>query len=185
MNIYFTASIIGKKHYLSNYQNILKTLESGNHKVQSDHIMKTSSDEIRIESEDARRSFHKKLEKWIINADCVIAEASYPSISVGFEISYALSKGKPVLVLYSGEHIPSLLVHYADEKLICERYHVESVGSIVAEFLGYVSSSTQPRLTFFVSPTIDHYLDALSKTKKVPKSVYIRNLIEADMKKNE
>jgi hypothetical protein len=36
----------------------------------------------------------------------------------------------------------------------------------------------------FISPNIGRYLDWISKVKKIPRSVYLRALIERDMKEN-
>jgi hypothetical protein len=49
MNIYFTASISGKKHYLSNYQKIIDILKKDGHKVTSDHIIDASENQIDME----------------------------------------------------------------------------------------------------------------------------------------
>ncbi len=37
---------------------------------------------------------------WIEESDCMVAEVSTPSHGVGYEIAYALDRGKPVLCLY-------------------------------------------------------------------------------------
>ena len=86
MNIYFTASISGRKHYLSNYQKIIDILQKDGHKVTSEHIIDASENQIDMETHEERERFHKQLKKWIIKSDCVVVEVSFPSISIGFEI---------------------------------------------------------------------------------------------------
>jgi hypothetical protein len=184
MLIYFTASIVGKKHYLSHYEKILKILSEKGITHLSDHIMKTSSQDLLTESEAKQLDFHKKLDDWISQADAVVAETSYPSISVGYEIALALSKGKPVLVLYSSDHLPSLLLHTNSEKLVCEKYTSSDLAERMNDFLEYIKGSIKPRLTFFISQKIDHYLENITKEQKIPKSVFIRQLIEREMKKS-
>src|SRR4030042_5477583 len=101
MTVYFTASIVGKKQYLGNYEKIISILKAGGHTVISDHIINTTECQIRMEKKEQRLEFQHRLEKWINSADFVVAETSFPSISVGYEISLALSHNKPVLVLYA------------------------------------------------------------------------------------
>src|SRR3990172_4236242 len=109
MTAYFTASIVGKKQYEPNYLAILHLLEQKHINVLANHILNTSENEIRLETREERLDFQDKLDSWISQADFVVAEVSFPSISVGYEISLALHRGKPVLVLYSNGHPPSLL----------------------------------------------------------------------------
>jgi hypothetical protein len=182
MKIYFTASIVGKKHFLTNYQKIISILEKHHHRVKSDHIINVSENQINMQSKPDREKFHKKLKKWIMDSDCVIVETSFPSISVGFEISLALNLGKPVLLLYTNE-APTLLSSYNDEKLLCEKYTSETLIGIVEDFINYAEGKCDQRFTFFISPTIGDYLEAVSRRKRIPKSVYLRRLIEKDISK--
>ena len=182
MNIYFTASIVGKKDYLLNYIKIIEILKSHGHKVASDHIIKASENKINMQSQLDREKFHKQLKKWIMDADAMVVEASFPSISVGFEISLALSLGKPVLLLYVNE-APTLLSNYNNEKLFCEKYTTATVNEIIDDFVLYAQGSADSRFTFFITSNIASYLEKVSRDKKIPKSVYLRKLIEKDMVK--
>lgn len=182
MNIYFTASIAGKKNYLSNYLKIVDILKSQGHKVTSDHIIKSNEFQINNQSKEDREKFHKILKKWIMEADCAVVETSFPSISVGFEISLALSFGKSVLLLYT-EESPTLLSSYESEKLICAQYKIVDLKDILADFINYVHGKSEHRFTFFISSQIANFLEEVSRKKKVPKSVYLRSLIEKEANK--
>lgn len=181
MKAYFTASIVGKKHLLDKYLKIISHLQNRHCEVIADHILQVTEDKIRMETKEERLQFHQQLENWIASADFLIAETTFPSISVGYEISLALHRGKPVLVLYNQGDPPSLLGHHADEKLICEKYSDDTLGDIINEFLNYIKGASDTRFTFFITPTISGYLEKISKKEKLPKSVYLRKLIEADM----
>jgi nucleoside 2-deoxyribosyltransferase len=182
MKIYFTASIVGKKHYLANYEKIVAYLKNKGQEVTSDHILKTTENEIRFEEKEERLKFHEKLEGWIKSCDVVIAETSFPSISVGYEISVAIHLGKPILVLYSEGHPPSLLAHHREDNLICEKYSTDTLCEIIEDFLNYAQDTSDSRFTFYITSHIASYLDDISLKKKIPKSVYLRRLIEKDMK---
>lgn len=180
MNIYFTASIAGKKYYLQNYLNIIEILKKNKHQVVSDHIISASEKTINLQTETQRERFHKQLRKWIMQSDCLIVETSFPSISVGFEISLGLNLGKPVLVLYTKE-APTLLSSYDDEKLICSKYDSGNLKGIISEFINYVEGKSDHRFTFFIDSAISYFLEEASKNKNIPKSVYLRNLIREKM----
>jgi hypothetical protein len=181
MNIYFTASIVGKKFHTANYERIIQIARKHGSTIQSDHVMKTTEDNTKEE----RLAFHKRLESWINMSDCMIVETTFPSISVGYEISLALHRGKPVLILYSEGDPPSLLFTQHEEKIICERYTPENLEEIIEDYLAYVQGNEDMRFTFFISSSIASHLNKISKKQKIPKSVYIRNLILDDMKERK
>jgi len=181
MLVYFTASIVGKKRFLKNYLHILSCFQSKNFDVLADHILKTTEQEIRFEKKEERLRFHSRLEKWIRSCDMMVVEASFPSISVGYEISMALQLHKPILILYCEGDPPSLLVHHSDEKVVCEKYTHSTLCGIVDDFVNYAQGAVDSRFTFFITPAIVSYLEKVSKKSRLPKSVYLRRLIEKDM----
>ena len=182
MNVYFTASIVGKKKYLTNYTSIINIVEKNGHSVKADHIINFSEHQINLQSVKEREKFHIKLKKWIMNSQCVVVETSFPSISVGFEISLALNLNKPVLVLYTNE-APTLLSGYNDEKMICEQYTPSTLKTIIEDFLNYVKGTSEHRFTFFITTEMNQFLEEVSKKRKIPKSVYIRQLIDSARRK--
>lgn len=184
MLVYFTASIVGKRHYLSNYLKVVDFLKGKNFKVLSGHIIDTDESQIRMESKEERYKFQSQLEKWITSCDFMVAETSFPSISVGYEIALASSRGKPVLILYNQGKAPSLLQEYRNEKLVCEKYTMNTMGEIINDFVNYVEGIDDTKFTFFIPTKIAVFLDKISKSAKIPKSVYLRQLIEKEMKDN-
>ena len=182
MRVYFTASIVGKKKHLANYLKIIELIRAKKFSIISDHIIKTTETQIHLETKEQRLKFSSQLEKWISSCDFLIAETSFPSISVGYEISIALKLGKPVLILFSEGEAPSLLAHHKDEKLVCETYNPETLSDIIDDFISYIQGTEESRFTFFITPEIALHLEDISKKEKMPKSVYLRKLIEKDIK---
>ncbi|MBP9691688.1 hypothetical protein KBD81_06440, partial [Candidatus Woesebacteria bacterium] len=97
LQLYFTASIAAKDQYIKKYEAIINHITDSGNTIIADHILNTSEREVNIASREKRLQFHEQLEKWIHSSDALIAETSFPSISVGYEISLALRVGKPVL----------------------------------------------------------------------------------------
>jgi hypothetical protein len=184
MNAYFTASIVGKKYHLANYLNVIDILKKHGYTVMSDHIINVGEKDIELQSKEKRLAFHCQLEKWINGCDVMVVESTFPSISVGYEISIALHRDKPVLMLYSEGEPPSLLAYHKSEKLICEKYTGVTLEPIIEDFLNYAHGGSDHRFTFFISSDIATYLEDVAKKQKLPKSVYLRRLIETDMRRN-
>lgn len=183
MNIYFTASSVGAKDYLSSYKKIVDYIKNKQHDVRYKHVFEDVEHMRTARPKEERVNILKKLEDWIISADCLVVESSYPSISVGYEIYLALQLGKPTLLLYSSGDPPSIFDNSDNEKLVIEKYTPQTMQSILDDFLTFASNKNESRFTFFLTAEISRYLETVSKKQKVPKSVYLRQLILQDKKK--
>jgi 2'-deoxynucleoside 5'-phosphate N-hydrolase len=181
MKAYFTASIVGKRWHLSYYKKIVEILNSHEVDVIADHILNVDEKDIQLQSKDIRLSFHTRLEKWINSSDFMVVESSFPSISVGYEISLAMFRDKPILVLYREGDPPSLFAYHKNERLVVEKYTDATLKPIIDDFINFAHSGSDHRFTFFITSEIARYLEDIAKKKKTPKSVYLRRLIETDM----
>lgn len=184
MKIFFTASIAGREVFGESYIAIVDKLRQLGHQVQADHILGVNRREIREEHTDERRvEWYKRVLKMISDSDVVIAEISYPSMNVGHEISIALEKEKPVIVFYKRGHHQVLLEGIRSEKFIRVEYDsIENEVEDLSDHLKYAQDQSESRFNFFISPKHQNYLDWISKHKKLPRAVYLRSLIEKDMK---
>jgi len=124
MKIYFSGSIAGGRDSLPVYQHIVSKLESMGSTVPSAHV----ADPAVLEHESilSPQEVCTRDLAWVEASDALIAEASTPSLGVGYEIAHALHLGKPVLCLYrrglfiskiiTGNTAPTLTVAlYADQ----------------------------------------------------------------------
>lgn len=185
MQAYFTASIVGKKHHQDKYKMIVDLFTQRGVDVAAAHILAIEEKDIQIQSREKRLAFHQQLEDAVNNADFLIAETSFPSISVGYEISMALDRSKPVLILYSEGDPPSLFAYHENEKIICEKYTPETLPAIIENFLQFVRGEADTRFTFYIASKQAAYLAKMGKKHRVPKSVYLRSLIDADMRRSD
>jgi hypothetical protein len=185
MHAYFTASIVGKKHHQANYERIVQMLQDKDVDVSSQHIISVTEKDIQLQTKEQRLKFHQNLENEINASDFLIAETSFPSISVGYEISMALDRGKPVLILYSEGDPPSIFAYHENQRIVCEKYTAANLDNIITDFLRYVRGEGDSRYTFYLSSAQAAYLDKQGKKHRVPKSVYLRLLIDTDMHNQE
>ena len=135
MNIYFACSITGGREDESVYQTIVQTLLDGNHQVPTAHL--SGSDVMALEEiVDPAEVFRRDIE-WINACQALIAEVSTPSHGVGYEIAYALSRGKPVLCCHrQGVRVSKMITGNPDSCLRVRTYRdQEDVVEIVQSFL--------------------------------------------------
>lgn len=185
MLAYFTASVVGKKYHLAKYRKIVDLLKERGVKVLDEHILDVSETDIQLQSKEKRLQFHRQLEEWVNAADFLVAETSFPSISVGYEISMALDRGKPVLILYHEGDPPSLFAYHENEKIISEKYTLDELPVIINDFLHFVRGEADTRFTFYISSKQASHLAKQAKKNRVPKSVYLRHLIDEDLRKSK
>ena len=118
-------------------------------------------------------------------ADMVIMEVSGHSMSMGYLISKALEMNKPVIALHKKEHVPVFIKGISDSKLIISEYTNENVEQVLEESFKKADSLIDVRFNFFVNPKILNYLDWVAQKRMQPRSVFLRNLIEREMKKDK
>jgi hypothetical protein len=188
MTIFFSASVYGKDQFGDRYQKIVDLVKSSGHRIIADHILLTSHEEIqKRSSKDDNRELKKILED-VKRSDAVFVELSHASTSVGFFIAQALNLGKPVIIFFGGTQEPHILksLESFNEKMAVVRYRdIADLEREVPLMIDFVSEVQDTRFNFFVSPSIATYLDWVSKEKRVPRSVYLRRLIDQDMSGND
>ncbi|HEX7017374.1 MAG TPA: hypothetical protein VF209_00495 [Patescibacteria group bacterium] len=186
MKILFLASVHGRKQYKEHCQKIVDLTKAAGHNVDAD--LEMTHEDMAAWDLKQNVSFHRQLLDKIKKNDVVFAELSHPSTSMGYLVATAIQLGKPVVIFFAGQEEPHLFrtLEETNDKLTIVRYM--SVGQLDEEVpiaLEFVNSAQDVRFNFFVSPEISSYLDWIAKNKKIPRSVYLRNLIDTDMNLQE
>lgn len=185
MKIYFTASARGKMLYDSNYKRIYEIIEELGNKNLDDLILKIDPQKFYSGNKDNRVDLYKRTVKLIKNADIVILEVSVSSLSMGYVMDRALEEGKPVILLYFKGVNPYFAGGIQDERLQVVSYSMETLKEVLNDAIEEAKERMDVRFNFFVPPKIVSYLDWVSKHRKIPRAVYLRRLIEVDMKRNK
>lgn len=180
MKIYFTASLRGKKNFQKEYQFIVRSLEELGHQIQ-EHILEIDPKKPEQESHEEKVKIYQKLLGLIKTSALIVAETSFSSVSVGHEISLALEFHKPVIALHLENHRPRFLEGNPDPKLQILPYNSASLKKDLKEALQIAIDQTDIRFNFFISPKTVAYLDWVAKNRKIPRSVFLRNLIKKEM----
>jgi len=185
MKIVFVAAhsqieVLGKY-----YKQINEVLEqNGENKVFSGYLF-SSEKEIESASKSQREKWYREGIHRVKSADLVVVEISYPSTAnIGHILATALEAGRSVIAIYHKDRDPFFLKGRVDERLMLVEYDEKNIKSVVKGALEYITSVQDTRFNFFISPEIGAYLDWISKKKRIPRAVYLRKLIEEEMKEN-
>lgn len=185
MIVYFTGSITSHEHNKKHYEHIVASLKHMGHEVIADHILNNNEEAVEKKPRTERLSFNRQVEQWIQSCNCMIAETSVPSVSVGYEIAMATRIGVPVLILHRTGEGPSLLAHHKNEQILVEKYTPATIASILEDYMAYVKDNRDIKFTFYLSRKYIMYMDEAAKTKQMTKSGYLRWLIEQDMQSSQ
>jgi len=181
MKIYFSASLSGKKLYLSNYQVIVDKLTGMGHEVFSDYFFKPEIEDVQNQTLEEHVAIHKNMAKMKIQSDLIVAELSFRSFAQGQEISSAFRIGKPVLGIYLYGKKPHLILNDAGDRLLLLEYNLTNFTDVLKQGIEYLVRGSNKRFTMILPSQIVDYLDIISRDDNVSRSEYIRSLIEKDM----
>lgn len=185
MKIYFTGAISSADEQVrKNYKKIIETLEKMGHVVITHFDPTKTGDMLRSQTEKESLAVQRRLSKWKKQADLVLVEGSTPSFGVGQEITEALMNNKQVIVMYLKGKRPHILASVGEDALYFAEYTMDELADVLHEHIEYAKSRSDTRFNFFISPEIGAYLDWVAQKRKVPRAVYLRRLIEEDMKQN-
>lgn len=184
MRAYFSAALFQKDKLGDKYKRIVETISKVGYQVFED-TTKVSLEEAINKSDKERVDYYKNVLKWIDRADVVVVEASFPStLSIGHEISLAVEKSKPVIVMYLEGRDPSFMLGLRSDKIIWVKYSDKDLEAGLRGALKQAKEKADVRFNFFVSPKILAYLDWVAKKRMIPRSVFLRDLIEKEMRKD-
>ncbi len=184
MKVHFIAAVDGSK---KDYKAIIETTKELGWEVITEHSLERSMDDIQKESEEQAELYAKKMIKWIKEADVILVEATRPVLGAGFELATALNLSKPVIVLYRPDkgETPYVLKGIQSDRLQVVSYNSSTLREVLKLALDYAQETQDTRFNFFISPKHQNYLDWIAKNKKIPRSVFLRRLIEEHMVKND
>lgn len=133
---YFVAPLSKKKELKVIYQKIVSILEDFGYKVYDD-VNRISYKKAQEMTPEEMKAYFKKVEKIIRNADIFVAELTYPSPSIGFEIGYASANSIPVLVLQRDTIKESLGAPFKAHKseIIQRKYNLENLRRKIEHFV--------------------------------------------------
>jgi len=98
VKVYLAAPMLGERPraMLDLVREIAATLVGMGHVILTPHVL---DDVLDVDRGSTPEEIYRRDAALLEEADVLVAEVSYPSLGVGFEIAYALLKGKRVIAL--------------------------------------------------------------------------------------
>ena len=142
MNIYFACSITGGRQDEAAYAALVTALLEDGHDVPTASLARPEVME--QEGRILPVEVYQRDSDWIDACDALVAEVSTPSHGVGYEIAYALSKGKPVLCCYrQGRRVSKMLLGNPHPNLQVRLYSSEAeLAQAARSFLDNITSAS-------------------------------------------
>jgi hypothetical protein len=187
MKVMLISTIRGKESNAEAISTIVRAIETAGNTCFHDHLSSATQQSLDNMKKEENLNFHRSIIEKIKESDVVVSESSHESLSVGYLISTAIDLGKPVIIFYNASSAaPNIFPTLSETgKIYVVKYStVTELTGLVSEYIDYANEQVDVRFNFFISPKIGQYLDWVSRNKKLPRSVYLRNLIEADMERN-
>ncbi len=185
MKAFFTGSPRALKSYREEHQLIYDAISKCGYDHLSDLVISADPEQFYEKSHEEVLKHYRNTIECLKKADIIISEATLHSMSMGYLVEKALGMGKPVIVFHIENLTPFFFTGIDNEKLQIVAYNKSNVLQLTKEALEYAASVQDIRFNFFIPSSISQFLDTVSKVKKIPRSVYIRSLIEKDMQTPE
>ncbi len=130
---------------------------------------------------DRKRNFNL-ITKAIDRCDFVVIEFTVPNFSSSHQITYAITRQKPVLVLRleKDNSFADSYLEWIDSKLITIKdYEIGEVDQVLKEFIGFNTIGRGlKRYNVVLDDKHKYYLDWASEKKKESRSEIIRNALD-------
>ena len=185
MKVYFTASARGKNQYSVQYKQIFEKITDLGHTHLDEFLFEVDEENLYDGAHEDQVRLYEKAMHLIKSSDVVILEVSIHSLSMGYVLHKALETGKPVIALFLKGNEPYFALGIDNDKLQVVEYEVDNLKDRLSEALDYSQDQMDTRFNFFISPKHQNYLDWISKEKKIPRAVFLRDLIEREMEADD
>lgn len=124
MEIYFSCSLTGGRADQPVYARLVAHLQALGHHVLTAHLATPSA--WAEDGAHAPEAIFERDTAWIRQSGAVVAEVSTPSHGVGFEVAYALERGRPVLCLArEGVKVSKMLTGIRQDGFAFRTYRTE------------------------------------------------------------
>lgn len=184
MKIYFASALRGVKKYSAVYKRAYEIIRELGHVNLSEILLDPNAESIYNGSLKQITQYYNDSMKAVKDCDICIVESSIQSMSMGYIMDRALESGKPLIVLHQSSNEPFFFSGIKNDKLHIWEYTIDDLKEVIGQAIEDAKEQMDVRFNFFVSPKIVNYLDWISRKKRMPRAVYLRRLIEKDMKVN-
>jgi hypothetical protein len=181
---YFVSALASRSKFLPIFQKIADHLREKGFEVWDD-VNKVTLEQARSFTDNEIKKYFTEVEKRIRNCDIFVAEISHNSLSVGYEIGYAIARSKPALILKTeelrSEGLGAPIRGNASKLINVHYYDEQNLTKEIDKFLRKAEKGIfVKRLPIeFTQEQVDHVQRMQLETGKSFNAV-VRDIIQAD-----
>lgn len=187
MKIGFLSAKRAEGQYKEEFEKIVSYFESLGHQVV--HHMDVSLEKVLPLSYADRQDLFMKFYEQLAECDLVFVETSIQSTQVGFGLAYLRLKGRPTVILSQGDitnqFFPKGDVYSNWDNMMAYQYNKANIKEVVDDALSYMQPHIEKRFTIIFPAHLLAKVEGKAQKLAMPKSVYIRQLIEKDLTTSE
>lgn len=189
MKVFFTCSTKSIDKRAKYYREIRDQIITQGHQINRDWIDYSINVAQRNIPDIPSPAYYKDVMSAILTADVVVVDTSVKSMSVGHQITYALQKEKPVLVLRHkerGKELEKLFIEGSEsEKLYIEEYKNSSdIKKILKNFFSKFDDKSVRRFNLALTLSEDNYISWASFNYKKSKTEVVQEAIDKTAEKD-
>ena len=189
MNAYFTCTVARNEDNIRVLGRVEQAAKLERFKVSSIYTRFSNLDEYRKLNDEEAFTVFRKSEKVLKDSDVLIADVSYPSNRIGFEIATAISQKKPVLAIQdtrvNSKLSPPVQGNKSKHLKLLQFSDDQEMQDGIQRFLSDAKKQVDSKFILIISPEIDKYLEWASQERRVHKAQVVRNAIEGAIGKDK
>jgi hypothetical protein len=192
MKVYFTASTAEFSKHRAQYWAIRDFLVAGGHTLTRDWLRETDSRIEGLEKKDLLdvKEIYKGCMKAIQEADLVVIDDTVSNFSTGHQITIALQRQKPTLVLWGApkhKHFNQTFIQGLDsEYLMVGEYRKDEWMLLVRKFTKHFAGmSKRNRFHLVLSDPERRYLDWAQYNRGFSRNSLIRKALQQEVERDE
>ena len=189
MKVFFTCSARSIEKHAKYYRKIRNTILSLGHKLSRDWIDYSINTAQRGTLGVSSHTFYKDVMSAILTADVVVVDASIRSMAVGHQTTYALLKGKPVLLMRhkkKGQKSQKMFIEGSESKEfnVNEYESIRDIEKILKKFFSKYEKKSITRFNLALIGDQDSYISWASFNYKKTKTEIIQEAIDSVIEKD-
>jgi hypothetical protein len=185
MKVYLGCSAQNIKDYAKFYLAERESILSLGNTITRDWILNAIDDDKKSIDTTDRSHMYDDVMRAIQDADLVVFDCSVPAMSVGHQITFAVERYKPTLILVHKNHKLSTSLFLAGSNspyLTFKDYKTEEQAkSIVAQFLKEKEPNSKVRFNLVLDRELDNYVEWLMFKRKITKTDALKSMIKKEL----
>lgn len=189
MKVFFSCSTNSILLHKAAYETILKTIKDEGHELTRDWLGKSIELASNKKPDLKRGGHYSMVMSAIIAADLVIFDGTVQSMSIGHQLTFALDKSKPTLLLANTpeDSMKDFFISGSKSSFLTMKSYkeVNDLPNLVKDFLHKNSSKSKVRFQIVLDKSQHDFIEWASFEYKRNKSDLIKKAIDASAEKDE